>query len=905
MGMKKVLLLLFIVVGATSMGTIEGSVVNRARPATGSKSVPEPDSGTRQLRRSLGLAKADLGLARAVPVWVALLNSVPESSIEGYVYDQTGTPIKGIKVTVRSPALSGGAKVAYTNDEGFYRIVGLPPGTFEIIATAPKLKTVHQRNIRVAVDAPASVYLIMEVEGEQEAVMVRENAPIVSTSAVREVYEQEFADSLPLDERFAVESFIGHGTAGVRVGGGSTQQNSMNVEGFKTHGQRLSGKSLSALESQTAGYGTESYAKIAEKAPSQTSDSPLSTFAIDVDTASYANVRRFLVDGHLPPADAVRVEELVNYFPYAYPAPAPGVPFGMSMEVNDCPWNADARLVRIGLRGKDVPIGDRPAASLVFLIDVSGSMNEPRKLPLVKDSLLLLAEQLRPRDRVAMVVYAGNAGLVLPSTPASDKTAIREAISRLDAGGSTNGGEGIRLAYRIARQEFIRGGNNRVILATDGDFNVGVTGKDDLVELVAKEARAGVFLTVLGFGTGNLKDGTIEALADKGNGNYAYIDSLREARKVLVEQLSGTILTIAKDVKIQVEFNPARVGTYRLLGYENRRLRKEDFNDDRKDGGEIGAGHTVTALYEITPPGAKVDPLRYQPAAIAASASPEILTLKVRYKEPAGETSKKLEVPLVDTNAKPGAASADFRFAASVAAFGMVLRGSPYGGRADLAMVDRLAREGLGSDAGSYRSDFLGLVRRAQEMKRLSAGEEAASSPRIVIERNGRIDGTLTLDGTHLEGTVRGVPVRLDVKPVEIVGRIGEEPVWIMMHGHEAEGHVGGHQVGFFHSETGTGHMLQGTSVGHAVRLETALGRLSLLPNCGRTLLPVSARERGVSIFQGTCDRDVVVRVTLPDALEQIEPLPRSILLALVLTDHEPGATSREPRLFPAPEVSR
>jgi Ca-activated chloride channel family protein len=347
----------------------------------------------------------------------------------------------------------------------------------------------------------------------------------------------------------------------------------------------------------------ESYAHFTDNPFLAPGPNPLSTFAIDVDTASYANLRRMLAAGQRPPVGAVRIEELVNYFPYRYAPPKDDVPFAASFEVADCPWNREARLVRIGLRGRDMSLAERPPANLVFLIDVSGSMQEPNKLPLVQQSLRLLVGELRPRDRVAMVVYAGAAGTVLPPTPITQRAKILAAIDRLQAGGSTNGAAGIEQAYRLARQSFVEGGNNRVILATDGDFNVGVTSQDELVRLIEQQAKSGVFLTVLGYGMGNYKDTTTEKLANHGNGNYAYIDTLREARKVLVRQLAGTLWTIAKDVKIQVELNPARVGAYRLLGYENRLLRKEDFNDDRKDGGEIGAGHTVTALYEVVPPG--------------------------------------------------------------------------------------------------------------------------------------------------------------------------------------------------------------------------------------------------------------------------------------------------------------
>ncbi|RXK53318.1 DUF3520 domain-containing protein [Oleiharenicola lentus] len=476
-------------------------------------------------------------------------------------------------------------------------------------------------------------------------------------------------------------------------------------------------------------FGTEAYGYRKDNDYQRVADHPLSTFSIDVDTASYANVRRFLTQGQRPPADAVRIEELVNYFPYHYPQPIGNVPFAASLEVASAPWAPEHRLVRVGLKGREVSDAARPPANLVFLLDVSGSMQSPNRLPLVKQSLRLLVEKLRADDRVAIAVYAGSSGLVLPSTPVSRKADILEAIDRLDAGGSTNGALGIHLAYDIAKANFIAGGVNRVILATDGDFNVGTTSEGELVRLIGEKAKSGVFLSVLGFGMGNLKDGTLEQIADKGNGNYAYIDSLAEAKKTLVEQAGGTLVTIAKDVKIQVEFNPAQVAAYRLIGYENRLLAKEDFNNDQVDAGEIGAGHTVTALYEVVPAGAElpgagatpaVDELKYQKTEDSGrktAVSGELLTVKVRYKEPAGDTSSKLEFPLRDAGTRFADASQDFKFAAAVAAFGMALRDSPHKGTLTLAEVSAWGREGLGGDAGGYRSEFLGLVGKAQALE--------------------------------------------------------------------------------------------------------------------------------------------------------------------------------------------
>jgi Ca-activated chloride channel family protein len=458
-------------------------------------------------------------------------------------------------------------------------------------------------------------------------------------------------------------------------------------------------------------------------------DQPLSTFSIDVDTASYANVRRFLSEHERPPVDAVRVEELVNYFPYDYTPPKGDQPFTAHLEVASAPWAPEHRLVRIGLKGREISEAQRPAANLVFLLDVSGSMDEPNKLPLVKQSLRLLVEKLRPDDRVAIAVYAGASGLALPSTSVREKTKILDAIDQLDADGSTNGAMGIQLAYDIAKANFVKDGVNRVILATDGDFNVGPSSEGELVRLIEEKAKSGVFLSVLGFGMGNLKDSTLEQLADKGNGNYAYIDSLAEAKKTLVAQAGGTLVTIAKDVKIQVEFNPAQVQAYRLIGYENRLLAKEDFNNDKVDAGEIGAGHTVTALYEVVPVGAAapsdlpaVDGLKYQTVKTAdakqSPASGELLTVKIAYKEPTGDVSSKLEFPLVDKGAAFADASGDFKFAAAVAGFGMALRDSPYKGQLTLAKVLEWGRAGLGQDVGGYRSEFLTLVNAADLLLR-------------------------------------------------------------------------------------------------------------------------------------------------------------------------------------------
>ena len=476
-------------------------------------------------------------------------------------------------------------------------------------------------------------------------------------------------------------------------------------------------------------FNTEAYDRIYENKFLMVGNKPLSTFSIDVDTASYTNVRRFLSNGNLPPQDAVRIEELINYFTFDYPQPKGDDPFSVNVEIASCPWNTDHRLARIGLKGKVLEAHKRPASNLVFLLDVSGSMGQPNKLPLLKQAFKLLVNQLGSKDRVAIVVYAGASGMVLDSTSCSDKSKkyVLESLDRLNAGGSTNGGAGIALAYKVAQDHFIKGGVNRVILATDGDFNVGTTNQGDLIRLIEKKAKSGVFLTVLGFGMGNYKDSTLEKLADKGNGNYGYIDNFAEARKVFVDQLNSSLVTIAKDVKIQIEFNPAQVQAYRLIGYENRILKSEDFNDDTKDAGEIGAGHTVTALYQIVPVGKKigvtegtdVDELKYQkPSDLTrASQDGEMMTVKLRYKKPDGDTSKLISVAVKDKGKGFGNATDDFKFASSVAQFGLLLRDSKYKFNSSFDGVVEVGDSAKGKDAMGYRGEFIHLVRNAASIK--------------------------------------------------------------------------------------------------------------------------------------------------------------------------------------------
>jgi len=463
----------------------------------------------------------------------------------------------------------------------------------------------------------------------------------------------------------------------------------------------------------------EGYDKITENGFLSTKQNPLSTFSIDVDAASYSNIRRILNAGTLPPAGAVRIEEMINYFKYNYPQPTNNLPFTINTEQSICPWNHQHQLVLVGLQGKKIEEENLPPTSLTFLIDVSGSMYDANKLPLVKSSLLMLVDKLREQDRVAIVVYAGAAGLVLPSTTAANKEAIKSAIEKLQAGGSTAGGQGIKLAYKTAKENYLKEGNNRVILCTDGDFNVGASSDDELERMIEDERKSGVFLTVLGFGMGNYQDAKMQKLADKGNGNHAYIDGINEAKKVFLNEFGGTLFTIAKDVKFQIEFNPKQVKEYRLIGYENRLLAKEDFNDDKKDAGELGSGHTVTALYEIVPFGSKedlstkVDPLRYQEKINIVTDEkklPEMMSLKLRYKNPDDSISKLIEKIVTKQIIPLETATENLRFAAAVAEFGMLLRNSEYKKNSSYENAKQLATNALGKDMEGYRKEFLALI---------------------------------------------------------------------------------------------------------------------------------------------------------------------------------------------------
>lgn len=507
-----------------------------------------------------------------------------------------------------------------------------------------------------------------------------------------------------------VEPTVKNALAG-RVAGVSVNSNLQSVSRAK-------------IRTQIRPSDNESYGNINEIGFLKADKDPLSTFSIDVDAAAYSNVRRFINNGGLPPKDAVRIEEMVNYFDYDYAQPTGKDPVNIVTEIAPAPWNPNHKLLHIGLQARTISTESLPASNLVFLIDVSGSMNSANKLPLLVSSLKLLTDQLRTKDKVAIVVYAGSSGLALPATAGDNKTAIKEALNRLSAGGSTAGGAGLELAYKVATENFVKGGNNRIILATDGDFNVGQSSDSDMQKLIEEKRKSGVFLTVLGYGMGNYKDSKMETLADKGNGNYAYIDNITEAKKVLVNEFGGTLFTIAKDVKFQLEFNPAKVQAYRLIGYENRMLNSEDFNNDQKDAGEIGSGHTVTALYEIIPTGVKsefigsVDELKYQKNSKKPieNTSDDLLTIKLRYKEPDGNNSKLMQKAVVDNGNSKSELSSNFKFSAAVAEFGMLLRQSDYKQQSSFEQVVQLAESSLGKDKDGYRSEFLRLAKSTQLM---------------------------------------------------------------------------------------------------------------------------------------------------------------------------------------------
>jgi Ca-activated chloride channel family protein len=622
-----------------------------------------------------------VGLALLVVFSITQLMVAATGRLSGVIKDNAGAVMPGVTVTATGPQRAS----TMTDERGRYTFVALQTGHYTVTAELAGFRTA-QAEVDVTNGAAVTWSPTIEVASLSESITVTGESP--------------------RRNKGGRSAGIAGGVAG-GITGSPTFRTGADIGTWP--GARRS---------------REGYAPILENPFRRVAVEPLSTFSIDVDTASYANMRRFLTNGNLPPLDAVRVEEFINYFRFDYREPSAGQPFSVSTELAACPWNRAHHLALLGLQGRALPAGETPPRNLVFLLDVSGSMQPPDKLPLVQASMRLLTDTLRPKDRVAVVVYAGASGLVLPPTPGDRSSEIHRAIASLQAGGSTNGAAGIELAYKTAREHFDANGINRVILATDGDFNVGVTSHEDLLRLIERERKSGVFLSVLGVGEGNLQDATMELLADKGNGNYSYLDSVQEANKVLVREAASTLVTIAKDVKIQVEFNPAAVSAYRLVGYENRLLQNEDFNDDRKDAGEIGAGHTVTAIYEIVPIGAEsdrpaVDPLKYQPnpkRSVPPGSAAELLTVKLRYKAPDGNRSE-LVSAVIQNRVEP--LGANLGFASAVAELGLLLRDSP---NAPDASFDRLiarARQFRGADPNGDRAEFVKLAEVAAGLKKL------------------------------------------------------------------------------------------------------------------------------------------------------------------------------------------
>lgn len=593
-------------------------------------------------------------------------------TLEGRVLNaNSGKPVSGFKVAIQKLQTE-----TTTDSLGYYRLESLPPDTYRVrfVKSSYGTHTVNQVVVKAGQATTRNVSL------------TRKNPP--------DIRSQE--------------------------GNPSIQMKASRLKA----GQRRNRSSRTISPTPRADFNREAYDRIEANPFRRVTGEPLSTFSIDADRAAYANTRRFLNNGELPPKDAVRIEELINYFDYEYPEPSGAHPFSVYTEAAECAWNKDHQLLHIGLQGKSIPQSAIPPSNLVFLIDVSGSMNSPRKLPLLKGSLRMLTKQLRAQDRITVVVYAGSSGVALPATPGDQKETIDQAISELEAGGGTAGSEGIRLAYRKAEAHFIEGGNNRVILATDGDFNIGVTSDGALTRLIEEKRQTGVFLSVLGFGTGNYQSSKMEKLSNKGNGNYSYIDSRLEAKKTLVEEFGGTLNTIAKDVKLQLEFNPAEVKAYRLIGYVNRQLENADFRNDTVDAGELGAGHSVTALYELVPQGASFEQsasntpeLKYQEKRITKEAyqADELASLRLRYKPPEGAKSQLIEASIAtEHSANP---SASFQWSAAVAMFGMHLRQSPFSGSTDYALIRTMAGEAMGNHSEGYRKGFMKMVDQAERLE--------------------------------------------------------------------------------------------------------------------------------------------------------------------------------------------
>lgn len=697
-----------------------------------------------------------------------------EGIIKGKVLDGgTAEPVPFANISL----LQNGVRILGTTSDfdGFYRFAPLDTGTYEVMAAYVGYQTQKVTNVVVSKKKITTLNISLQAGVELEEVnIIGYRKPLfeadqtttttttISKKSVNKMACRSVADIANITGNGVTGRDNGTGTTNVR--GARTGASVTYIDGIKVIGtQRISQSSIEEISISTSGvsaqyennfveentepavisgppaikyhavvdepvkvdpyyYRNEYYQEIADNPFELVGNTPLSTFSIDVDKASYANTRRYINDGYFPPASAVRIEEMINYFNYDYPQPKGEHPFSISTEFADCPWNKERKLALIGIQGKDLEMEEAPKSNLVFLIDVSGSMASADKLDLLQDGLSLLVNQLRKEDRIAIVVYAGAAGVVLPSTSGENKFKIKKVLHQLHAGGSTAGGQGIQLAYDIAQKHFIKNGNNRIILATDGDFNVGISDQQELVKLIEEERDKGIFLSILGFGTGNLQDYKMEQMADKGNGNYNYIDNILEAKKVLVSEMGGTLFTIAKDVKVQAEFNPEQVKAYRLIGYVNRNLNDRDFNDDTKDAGELGAGHSVTVLYEIIPANSEeltvdIDPLKYQQNTGTGNLNSEVLTVKFRYKKPDGDKSILLSKVLSNEVQELSNASLNLQFSAAVASFGMLLRQSESVKELGFKDVVRLAKQSKGEDEEGYRSEFIRLVETAELLK--------------------------------------------------------------------------------------------------------------------------------------------------------------------------------------------
>lgn len=636
-------------------------------------------------------------------------------TLKGTVKDKaTNEPIPYATIILE---LNGSTIAGASSDyNGNYIIKGIEPGVYDLKVTFVGYKTSFTEGIVISMDKITFYDVKMEstVEMLEEVLIVDFKVPLISRD------QTQTGSTVTAEEIERMPNRSASGSAATVGGVAGIKKSKRNARGARSNGTFMFIDGIRVSVPKDHEFNTESYDEIVENEFRESLTNPLSTFSVDVDRASYANVRRYLNYGTKPPPGAVRIEEIINYFDYDYPQPENKDPFSVNLEMAECPWNNEHELLMVGLQGKELDKDEVPPSNLVFLIDVSGSMSDFNKLPLLQRSFDILVKNLRKEDMVSIVVYAGSAGLVLEPTPGNNKKRILEAINRLHAGGSTAGGRGIKLAYKIANENYLPDGNNRVILATDGDFNVGVSNDSELVKMIEKKRDDGIFLTILSFGMGNYKDSKMEKLSNKGNGNYAYIDNINEARKIFGKELYGTLFTIAKDVKIQIEFNPAKVRAYRLIGYENRMLAKEDFNDDTKDAGEIGSGHTVTALYEIIPAGSdeklpSADSLKYQ--VLTISDSEELLTVKLRYKDPDAEKSKLIQKCVTASDIRKEYPGMNFVLASCAAEFGMILRESAFNNGSDYKDVLARTKVFEEHDEYGYKAEFIKLVKKAKALE--------------------------------------------------------------------------------------------------------------------------------------------------------------------------------------------